>query len=260
MVVSTQTGRLCIVHIIDKTPSGFELYGVDSYYAKTADLHGTGISELIANKDLTSYEGGNHCQAEWPVIYAWTGAGYSNVSDDYKQYYHQQPGSLKKQIAVLSLATHQAQAPALAQTPVGRGTTVVAETEGGAPEASVHVEMSSPWPQAAEEMPAAAPGPDAEGGDCIKAEAAKIERFLRISRDAGLDDAIKWANSDDPWTRVFASEILADISTPDARLYLRSLSRDPNRMVAGEAKDDLESGQAEQPTIDQVQFGFPASN
>lgn len=68
LVVSTQTGRLCNVHIIDKTPSGFELYDVDSYYAKTADLHGTGISGLIANKDLTSYEGGNHCQAEWPVI------------------------------------------------------------------------------------------------------------------------------------------------------------------------------------------------
>jgi hypothetical protein len=260
LIVSTQSGTVCGVQIIDKTSSGFELYYVDSLYVEAKDLGGTGTSELIATTDLTYYEGANHCQAEWPVIYAWTGAGYSNVSDDYKQYYHQQLGSLKKQIAVLQLATHQPQAPALAETPVGRGTTVVAETEGGAPEASVHVEMSSPWPQAADEMPAAAPGPDAEGGDCVRAEAAKIERFLGISRDAGLDDAIKWANSDDPWTRVFASEILADISTPDARLYLRRLSRDPNRMVAGEAKDDLESGQAEQPTIDRVQFGIPASN
>jgi hypothetical protein len=71
-------------------------------------------------------------------------------------------------------------------------------------------------------------------------EAAKIERFLGVSRDAGMTDAIKWADSADPIDREFASDVLADIGTPDALEYLRTLSNDSVRGVALNAKISLD--------------------
>jgi hypothetical protein len=47
-------------------------------------------------------------------------------------------------------------------------------------------------------LPLATPEPDWRGLNCAKVEAAKIQRFLGISRDAGMSDAIKWADSEDP--------------------------------------------------------------
>jgi hypothetical protein len=198
------------------------------------------------------------------MVYAWNGKGYSDVSGQYKEYYQQKLASLKKQIAAVSYASRQARRLAAGETP-GSVSPPEIHVRAGSPRTAgpSYVEESGEN-SAQQQAPsvAATPAPMEDSGnlDCLRAEAAKIERFLGISSDAGIDDAIKWANSDDPWTRVFASEILAAIDTPDARLYLRSLSKDPNRMVAGEAKDDLESGQAEQHTVDQVHFGGPPSN
>jgi hypothetical protein len=78
------------------------------------------------------------------------------------------------------------------------------------------------------------------GLNCTKAEAAKIERFLGISSDAGMNDAIKLANSDDADDRAFAAYVLADIATPEAMRYLRILSNDPDRVVATLGKSGLE--------------------
>lgn len=85
--------------------------------------------------------------------------------------------------------------------------------------------------------PAATPG--LAHADCREAEAAKIERFLDISSDAGMTDAIKWANSDDPNERELAVYVLQDIGTPDAIEYLRTLSRDTDETVATIARRTL---------------------
>jgi hypothetical protein len=60
----------------------------------------------------------------------------------------------------------------------------------------------------------------------------QIERFLGISRDAGMSDAIRWKNSEDPDDRSFAAWVLADIATPEAIKDLQTLSHDPNSSVA----------------------------
>src|ERR1019366_850400 len=89
--------------------------------------------------------------------------------------------------------------------------------------------------------PVATPAPKLNLGnaDCVKAEAAKIQRFLG-SPDAGMNYAIEWVNSDNPSTRDFASEVLFDMGTPEAIRYLETLSKDTNSMVAGSAKNYLE--------------------
>jgi len=205
LVVATSDGRFCSLSIIDRTAHSFELYSVDLAHfsdgPEVDDLAGNGNLELIVDTDLTGYQGGTGpCVATWPVIYAWTGSGYADVSRQYKGYYEQKLESLKKQIAVLSSATEQVRAPAAAIPPSA---------------------------------------PDVADADCIEAEAAKIERFLGISRDAGMTDAIKWANSDDPNEREFAADVLEDIGTPGAIEHLRTLSNDTNLEVASAAKTFL---------------------
>src|SRR5580700_10605828 len=120
LVVAASDGRFCSLSIIDKTPSGFELYGVGLAHSSEGpeikDLAGNGNLELIVDTDFTSYYAVHHCTATWPVIYAWTGGGYTDVSSQYKRYYEQQLASLKKYIAASSSATEQAQAPAANQT------------------------------------------------------------------------------------------------------------------------------------------------
>jgi HEAT repeat protein len=78
------------------------------------------------------------------------------------------------------------------------------------------------------------------GLNCTKAEAAKIERFLGISHEAGMSDAIRWKNSDNADDRSFAAWVLTDIGTPEAMEDLQTLSHDPNSDVATSAKYALE--------------------
>jgi hypothetical protein len=81
-------------------------------------------------------------------------------------------------------------------------------------------------PAPAEQPQSAAPPPDRDGLNCTKAEAAKIERFLGISPDAGMSDAIKLADSDNPDDRDFAAFIFTDMATPEAISRVQSLSHD----------------------------------
>ena len=72
--------------------------------------------------------------------------------------------------------------------------------------------------------------------ECLQAEASKIERFLGISSEAGLDQAIRLANSKNPAQRSFAVDVLADVGTPNAQKYLQALARDSDGDVALTAK------------------------
>ena len=71
---------------------------------------------------------------------------------------------------------------------------------------------------------------------CLNAEIAKLERFTGIDKTAGLSEAIKWAESNDPHQRIFAAQLLNDIGTPEAQADLKTLSHDTNRGVAGSAQ------------------------
>ena len=50
--------------------------------------------------------------AEWPVIFAWTGNGYSEVSDQHKDYYRNYLKSLETWLAAYSPLKRQAAAAA----------------------------------------------------------------------------------------------------------------------------------------------------
>jgi len=180
------------VYIIDKTSSGLEIYlsggGIDvgaDVSASIKDLRQDGNLELLLDNGLASIR--SQCGASWITIYAWTGGGYTNVSDRFKDFYRQRLDSLNKKLSAL--------------------------------------------------RPTRGPGGyDQRDKECLQAEAAKIQRFLGIPSEAGINQAIRLANSKNSAERSFAAEILGDIGTPKARKYLETLAKDSDGDVATTAK------------------------
>jgi len=294
LVVSTSWGRFCNLSIYDKTSSGFEESSLQlAHYAngpEIKDLGGDGNLELIVPEDLSGYYGAQHCMADWPVIYAWTGGNYTDVSSRYKDYYKQELASAQKDIAAAEAQKERAEqwsaahGPKPAESadngtpaglkfggvsaksanngapvgfnfggvnlvPVGEPQTTVDYGPNGSVHTSTFFRVAPPSPP----QPPAAPEPDRDGLDCTKVEAAKIERFLGMSRDAGMSDAIKWKNSDNPHDREFAVDVLGEIGTPEAIEYLQTLSHDPDSEVASSAKIRLERPGPVAYTVDRQQ-------
>ncbi len=103
------TGRaICHeLYVIDKTSSGFDTYlaGGDStagedVSGKIKDLHHDGKLEFLLASAFGEIQ--NQCCGNWTSIYAWTGGGYTNVSDNFKDFYRQQLDSLNKKISALN--------------------------------------------------------------------------------------------------------------------------------------------------------------
>jgi hypothetical protein len=113
------------------------------------DIRRNGDLQLVIDEDFTMDQGVAQCAASWPVIYAWTGRDYANVSAQFRPFYQQKLASLLVEIPRLP---------------------------SGGP-------GSSPGSQGYEEQ---------ARRECLEAETAKIQRFLGVSRDSGLNETIEW--------------------------------------------------------------------
>ena len=90
LIVSVDPGRGCTeLYIFDKAPTGFEFYqptaadvvGHDLAHS-VLDINHDGRHELVLWAALAPFATGFSfgkigCEAEWPLIFAWTGNGYS---------------------------------------------------------------------------------------------------------------------------------------------------------------------------------------
>jgi len=264
------------VDIFDKSPRGLEdreLAAGFAYLDGVEDVNGDGHFEVIVDvladrENVGDYYGKGTspycnmcvtCTQYWPRIYAWTGSGYTEVSSQYPKYYQHELASVKKQIATIYAAETAARLPAPAPTPMQSFAISLGPRSSGTSEGKQYgvmeqqqtlsqpVTTSSPAPEAPEP-------PDPNELDCLKAEAAKIERLIGRSKDAGMSDAIEWANSHDSAQSDFATGVLSDIGTAEAFKYEQTLSRDSDPDVAKSAKSELESwGKADRPdTFDVV--------
>jgi hypothetical protein len=222
--------------VFDKSSAGIEMYDYSGALASDVnvvkDINGDGHFELVAFDRLTPLAEGLDWTDKWPSIYSWTGKGYTNVSSQYPRYYRIWLASLKKEIA--SLETERASVAQAIPTPSAANGFVVANSwqSGPAPAPPPSIYPMQP------EQPEAAPSvsPDIEAAsrlniDCKQAQAAKVERFLG-SKDAGMLDAIRWANSDDPRERTLATQVLADIGASETLRYEQTLSHDADPKVA----------------------------
>lgn len=234
------TGGCNLLYIFDKTPTGFELYSADGAVgddlAKSVIDHegknGLVLWGYLAGVATNELE----CEADWPLVFAWTGNGYAEAGSQYKRYYEEYLSSLNKQIAAGSSAAEEAQWKAAGQTPapqpLGDGdSTPVAP---GLTEQSV---IAAP---AASRAAAAASEPDY---DCLTLEAAKTESFLGIHSDATMRAAIKDYESNDPYQRILAAVIFSYIGTQEAGADLKTLANDSDSRVAKIAKDRSSFGE-----------------
>jgi len=194
------------VDVLDKTASGFQIFEITGSIGAGSDISDTirdirrnGDLQLAIDSDFTMDQGVAQCAASWPVIYAWAGGDYTNVSAQFREFYQQKLASLLVEIPRLP--------------------------SGG---------------------PGSSPGSQGYGEqarrECLEAETAKIRRFLGISRDSGLKEAIEFAKDGNSAKRIFGAEILADIGTPEARKYLEALTKDSDRSVALLAGGSLSRG------------------
>jgi len=267
------------VDIFDKVPHGLEDRQLDAgsaYLDGVEDINGDGHFEAIIDvvtdrENVGEYYGKGTspycnmcvtCTEYWPRVFAWTGSAYTEVTSQYPKYYERELVSPKKQIAAIDEAPAAAHRPAPAvppavQVPVGVEVGVFNHGGGfgggfgtsGSQQIGTRQQQQTLEPApAASSTPDNTEPPDPNDLDCLKAEAAKIERLLGTSKDAGMSDAIRWANSSDLAERDFATGILTGIGTVEALKYEQTLSRDSDPDVAKSAKSELESwGKPETP-------------
>ncbi len=229
------------IDIVDHTGSGFESSSLppaaigqgEDVSKLTKDINGDGQLELVINMLIGGYQGGTHCGLEWPVVFAWTGSSYADVSSQFKGFYRQALQTLTQQPAAASVSTpgSQPQIETFQSQP----------SDGGG--INVQARLIRPQSASASETASSPESGSASGADCQQAEAAKIERFLGTSPDAGMGDAIKWSESSDPSTREFAAGLLTDIGTSEAMGHLKTLTTDSDRAVAEVSKVRLQAAQ-----------------
>jgi hypothetical protein len=239
-------------HIFDKTPSGFEEYSTmgildENLRNSVSDINHDGNLELVIypipfyGPPTSSPSRLFGCDNMWPMIFAWTGSGYTDVSSRYRGYYARYLKSLKKRIAANSAAPSKHWRPTKVQpsSPTARDSKVVSSygVFSTGPEVEGREFASVP-----EEVPppATAPpsGPDPDY-DCLRIEAAKAEAFLGIHSDATMSDAIKASESNDPDERAVAAAVLSYIGTPEAKADLKVLAADSDPAVAKYATERL---------------------
>lgn len=257
------------VDIVDKTTTGFELYrtggeGRPQTDKILQDINGDGNFELVDDetlifRDCASYE------VVFPVIYAWTGAGYGNVSDRFRDFYRHKLETLNSRLATIDAKKQAIAARGLEGLPTcddesGSTQAGLSSGDAGAREGSPSATESASPPAggAINEIRPVGPRFSLGGQNCVpaslevtneesdnennwKIEAAKIERFLGPSRDAGIGYAIKLSHGDDWRDRMLAAEIFGDIPTGEARDYLLKLSHDDEAPVAAAARKALDS-------------------
>ena len=205
------------------------------------EIEGNGRSELVLRSyDATAQE------YDWPVVYAWTGTGYTNVSSQYPRYYGDLLASVRKEISELKNA-RKALFEATPQPPAVMISHNSLAAPGSAPEPP-SVMIALPREETGP-RPTVAPKVEARSRHDINEElaaAAKIERFLG-KKDAGMADANRWANSTDPDERKLAARVFAQMATPEAFTHEETLSRDPNHEVAKFAARRIEGWCQEDP-------------
>ncbi|HLW69964.1 MAG TPA: hypothetical protein VKS22_05020 [Candidatus Binataceae bacterium] len=97
------------IDIVDLTSAGFQWNALDAALPDASDdvtsgvqdLLGNGTSELVVHAYLAYPQVYGYCTTVWPVVYAWSGGSYANVSTQpqYAPFYQSQLAALQAQLA-----------------------------------------------------------------------------------------------------------------------------------------------------------------
>ncbi len=248
------------LYIFDKTPKGFETYRANARGHDLAhsvlDLNHDGRHELVLWADLAPFATGTAfgqlgCNSAWPLIFAWTGNAYSDVSDQYKDYHAGYLKTVNTRLAAYSSALAAAAAPKVnhmlgvgggtAEQTLGEPSPAVA-TEVNAAVVGIGAPFSAPTHESAVPVGAAR---DEAGRNypCTEIGAAKAQAFLGIQSDSIMTAAVKNSESDDPDKRITAAVVFSYLGTQEAEQDLRKLGNDADPRVAAIAKTAASFGE-----------------
>ena len=233
------TGGCNQTFIFDKTHSGFESYSSWALFSgaeDVQDINHDGKLELILWAPIAGPdEVGEEC--EWPLVFAWTGSEYSELSSQYKGYYERYLKSLEKEIAAGSSTASEAQARAAGSQPAA--ISGFQQSVGDSSSTALNKTLMQqrpivvPVPAAPTLAPAtSASTPDPRDYACDRVQAAKTEQFLGIHSEASMIAAIKDSESNNPDRRILADVIFSFLKTPEATAdqpddYYREIKMEP---------------------------------
>jgi hypothetical protein len=230
------TGGCNRANVFDKTASGFEDYAFNAAFSKhdgVQDINGDGKFQLILWAPISRL-GMHKCEAEEPMVFAWTGSSYREVSKEYPRYYERRLKSLNKHIAANASATEKAQSAASQPEPIPIPPLAEFESDSSSVPGGgygVHA-VSGPRPL----IPAAvARIPDSDDS-CLRVEAAQTEALLGRHSDSTMSYAVKASESNDPYMRQIAAIILSFVRTSEAKSDLNLLATDSDPEVKDTAK------------------------
>jgi hypothetical protein len=232
--------------IVDKTPSGFEMHSIlahhDDDLTERTIKDKAGRLALIVNVSLI-----DRCMAccwpTFPVIYQWTGAGYTNVSKQFPSFFERKSKTVRKIIDIeadtqAELLANQQSRNFTSAIPVPASSPILPPLATAAPR--LFKELASQSNDVCDEACQIA-NDGIRNGTCREIEAGRIERFLGL-HDGGTDYAITLSKSNDFRDRELAAQVFSDVPTGEAVAYLRTLSRDPDKGVAFVATQALHNG------------------
>jgi hypothetical protein len=235
--------------IFDRTPKGFELYETDRAFGQdlvnsVLDINHDGRQELVLWSELN--RNGLGCDAQWPLIFAWSGNGYSEVSHRYKDYYRNYLKSVDARLAAYSSELESASAQAAnPATTVGRARVVAEAFSASGAEASEGSALQWSLPKIAAPTPTPKANLNLTRRDypCARIQAAKTEAFLGIDSDSTMSAAVKDSESTDPHKRILAAATFSYFGSPEAKADLKTLSNDADSRVAAIAKGAASRGE-----------------
>ncbi len=211
------------------------------------DINHDGRHELVLWGDLAPFaRNGFACGAEWPLVFAWTGNGYSEVSDQHKDYYRNYLKSLDAQLAAYSSELEPAAAQTANPAPLAGSAGIAGQTQVGmssSPRVEGPAAVMGPVLIAPAPTPEAASTPRPGDYACTRIEAAKTEAFLGINSASTMSAAIKDSESADPNKRILAAAMFSYLGTQDAEQDLKTLSNDADSRVARIAKETASFGE-----------------
>ena len=254
------------LYIFDKTPKGFELYSgpvAHDLANSVLDMNHDGRHELVLWRGLAPFAMRSMfntsglrlgCDAEWPLVFTWTGNGYSEVGDQYKDYYRNYLKSVEARLAAYSSELEPASAQTANPAPAVGGATAAGQMfnelspghGGGAFFAPTP--GAAPTPEAAAIPEWAALNQARREYPCARIEAAKTEAFLGIDSASTMSAAIKDSESDDPNKRITGAVIFSYLGSQEAGQDLKTLSNDADSKVAEIAKRAASFGEDPAPS------------
>ena len=250
--------------IFDKTASGFDAYTSWAAFGENSvqDINHDGKFELVLDSPIGPP--GSSLACTWPLIFAWTGSDYREVSTQFKNYYRRHLDELDKEFGVESPEQAKADPLPSFQTAPTLVLNSKKSVSGSDSLSSIRNDESAAVGSSSTPSESSVASSSESGNQtdqyCAIIDKSKTEQFLGIHSDQTVNYAISKSESNESSDRELAAYLFSYIDTSEATQDLQRLAADADPSVAEVAKQRLsgESDLSEPTTISYQEVNFLA--